>query len=166
MKLSDSPVPEVLTTHLWVLVCLSAVLCLCIKNKFHHGLHKYPGPFLASFTDWWRFWDVYRRRPEVTHLRLHRKHGDVVRLGPNYLSFANPDALKAIYGLNKGFIKVFLPLSKNFLLGSPRLQFRISPTSTGYSSPSHKAIPSHHFSAPQTTPSTLNSEDVSTLHFR
>ncbi|CAH0055590.1 unnamed protein product [Clonostachys solani] len=105
MKLSDSAIPAALTTHPWVLVCLSAVLCLCIKNKFHHGLHKYPGPFLASFTDWWRFWDVYRRRPEVTHLKLHRKHGDVVRLGPNYLSFANPDALKSIYGLNKGFIK-------------------------------------------------------------
>lgn len=51
--------------------------------------------------------DVYRRRPEVTHISLHRKHGDIVRLGPNALSFADPKALKAIYGLNKGFVKVW-----------------------------------------------------------
>lgn len=89
---------------------LSAGLVLCafwlLYNRYHKGLSKYPGPFLASLTDWWRFVDVWNRRPEVTHIRLHEKYGDVVRLGPNTLSFANPAALKAIYGLNKGFIKV------------------------------------------------------------
>lgn len=30
----------------------------------------------------------------------------MVRLGPNTLSFADPAALKAIYGLNKGYVKV------------------------------------------------------------
>ncbi|KAK7750744.1 hypothetical protein SLS62_007295 [Diatrype stigma] len=50
-------------------------------------------------------WDVYGQRPELTHQRLHAKYGDVVRLGPNTLSFADPKALKTIYGLNKGFLK-------------------------------------------------------------
>ncbi|KXJ84892.1 cytochrome P450 [Microdochium bolleyi] len=36
---------------------------------------------------------------------LHAKYGDVARLGPNSLSLANPEALKTIYGLNKGMIK-------------------------------------------------------------
>lgn len=76
------------------------------SNHFNHGLNRYPGPFLASLTDWWRFFDVYGRRPEVTHIKLHRKHGDVVRLGPNVLSFGNPAAVKQIYGLNRGFVKV------------------------------------------------------------
>lgn len=80
-------------------------------NRFNRGLNKYPGPTLASFTDWWRFYDVYKKRPEVTHQKLHAKHGDVVRLGPNTLSFANPKALKTIYGLNKGFVKVFREIS-------------------------------------------------------
>lgn len=75
-------------------------------NRYRHGLNKYPGPFLASLTDWWRFIDVWNRRPDMTHIKLHEKHGDVVRLGPNTLSFADPVALKAIYGLNKGFVKV------------------------------------------------------------
>lgn len=87
-------------------VLLIAFISYFILNYFHHGLHKYPGPFLAKITDWWRFVDVYRRRPEVTHISLHRKHGDIVRLGPNALSFADPKAVKAIYGLNKGFVKV------------------------------------------------------------
>ena len=76
------------------------------KNRFYRGLQEYPGPFLASLTDWWRFFDVYGRRPDITHRRLHKQHGDVVRLGPNNLSFADPKALKVIYGLNKGFKKV------------------------------------------------------------
>lgn len=83
------------------------------RNYFNNGLNKYPGPFLASITDWWRFWDVYKQRPEKTHQKLHAKHGDVVRLGPNNLSFADPKALKSIYGLNKGFVKVcFHPTNK------------------------------------------------------
>lgn len=90
----------------WPVVLIAVLASYLIKNRFTRGLNKYPGPFLASITDWWRFWIVYKRRPEVEHIRLHAKHGDVVRLGPNDLSFANPQALKDIYGLNKGFIKV------------------------------------------------------------
>jgi hypothetical protein len=92
--------------HHWPLILLFVSISYLLKNRFNRGLNKYPGPFLASLTNWWRFWDVYKRRPEVTHIKLHAKHGDVVRLGPNVLSFANPNALKTIYGLNKGFTKV------------------------------------------------------------
>lgn len=31
-------------------------------------------------------------------LELHRKYGDVVRVGPNELSFASPESFKDIYG--------------------------------------------------------------------
>ena len=91
-----------------VLFCLAAYLA---RNRFHNGLHRYPGPVLASLTDWWRFFDVLGRRPDITHIRLHRKHGDIVRLGPNALSFADPQALKTIYGLNKGLTKVRVQMS-------------------------------------------------------
>ena len=90
----------------WPVVLVVVLASYLIKNRFTRGLNRYPGPFLASITDWWRFWIVYKRRPEVEHIKLHAKLGDVVRLGPNDLSFANPQALKDIYGLNKGFIKV------------------------------------------------------------
>lgn len=96
---------HVLSQH-WLAVSVVALFLWLARNRYHNGLSKYPGPFLASITDWWRFFDVYGRRPEVTHRALHKKYGDVVRLGPNTLSFADPKALKTIYGLNKGFIKV------------------------------------------------------------
>lgn len=90
----------------WPVVVLLVLIAHLVRNHYKHGLQKYPGPFLASLTDWWRFFDVLGRRPDITHNQLHRKHGDIVRLGPNTLSFADPQALKTIYGLNKGFVKV------------------------------------------------------------
>jgi hypothetical protein len=92
----------------WLPVTFTVILAWLARNRYHNGLNKYPGPFLASLTDWWRFVDVYGRRPELSHIALHKKYGPVVRLGPNTLSFADPEALKTIYGLNKGFVKVCL----------------------------------------------------------
>lgn len=90
----------------WFLVISVVFGAYLVANYFNRGLNKYPGPVLAGLTDWWRFVDVYGRRPEITHIKLHREHGDIVRLGPNSLSFADPKAIKQIYGLNKGFVKV------------------------------------------------------------
>ena len=90
----------------WIAAFLLAVPIWLAKNRFKHGLNHYPGPLLASLTDWWRFFDVLGRRPDITHNKLHKQYGDVVRLGPNCLSFADPKAIKTIYGLNKGFKKV------------------------------------------------------------
>ncbi|KAE8336010.1 hypothetical protein BDV24DRAFT_178893 [Aspergillus arachidicola] len=87
---------------------------------FHNGLNRYPGPFLAKFTDLWRFLDVWGRQPHETHIALHRKHGDVVRIGPNTLSFSSPAATKVIYGLNKGFTKSeFYPVQMTVSKGEP-----------------------------------------------
>lgn len=97
----------------WPVVLGVVLFAYLIRNYFNHGLNKYPGPALAKVTDWWRFWDVYRRRPDITHLALHRKHGDIVRLGPNTLSFSNPRAVKQIYGLNKGMVKVHRSRSRH-----------------------------------------------------
>ena len=91
----------------WLALGLVASVAYLASNYLNHGLNKYPGPFLAKITDWWRFFVVYGRRPDITHLKLHRQHGDIVRLGPNSLSFGDPKALKEIYGLNKGYVKVW-----------------------------------------------------------
>ena len=101
------PLLQFLLEH-WLSVLGVTFISFLLSNRYHNGLNKYPGPFLASITNWWRFWVVYKKRPELEHIRLHEQHGDVVRLGPNNLSFSNPKALKTIYGLNKGFTKVRL----------------------------------------------------------
>lgn len=101
---AESIIP-LLKSH-WITLLGVTLVAYFLHQRYQKGLSRYPGPLLASFTNWWRVWDVYKRRPELTHIRLHRSLGDVVRLGPNCLSFADPKALKAIYGLNKGFVKV------------------------------------------------------------
>ncbi|KAL2150645.1 hypothetical protein VTH82DRAFT_7208 [Thermothelomyces myriococcoides] len=97
-------IARIISQH-WPSILVTVIVAWLVRNRYHNGLNKYPGPFLASLTDWWRFFDVYGRRPERSHIALHKKYGPVVRLGPNTLSFSDPEALKTIYGLNKGFIK-------------------------------------------------------------
>lgn len=93
-------------SHLLPYIVVSIFVFYTTSNYYKRGLHRFPGPFWARYTDLWRLIDVYGRRPDITHLKLHRQYGDVVRLGPNTLSFADPKAVKAIYGLNKGYTKV------------------------------------------------------------
>lgn len=94
----------------WPLIVPSFIVAYFLRNKYGYGIHQYPGPFLAAYTDWWRFFDALNRKSEKTFIALHEKYGDIVRIGPNALSFADPKALKTIYGLNKGFIKVYQSL--------------------------------------------------------
>lgn len=104
--------------YLYVALILAGVYLA--SQYFNKGLNRYPGPFFAKFTNIWRFIDVYKRRPEATHIQLHKKYGDIVRLGPNCLSFADPRALKVIYGLNKGFVKSdFYPVQMTVVKGEP-----------------------------------------------
>ncbi|PKS11344.1 hypothetical protein jhhlp_003106 [Lomentospora prolificans] len=116
----------------WLALAAFASVAWLAKNRYRRGLNKYPGPFLASLTDWWRFFDVYGRRPEITHIELHKKYGDVVRLGPNTLSFSNPKALKAIYGLNKGFIKSDFYIVQQSVVKGHRLASLFSTTDNSF----------------------------------
>jgi hypothetical protein len=138
----------------WPAVLGVALAAYLISNRFNHGLNKYPGPFLASLTDWWRFWIVYKRRPEVEHIRLHEKHGDVVRLGPNVLSFSDPKALKTIYGLNKGFTKVMnaMWIPTDHLTDTVVVRILPSTTISGEWSPPALAFQHHLRSLPRAAP--------------
>jgi hypothetical protein len=92
-------------SHVVVLiVALSGVYA--VFQRYGNGLHQYPGPFLASITNNWRLYDVWKRDTHYSFRRLHNQYGPVVRVAPNVLSFADPDAITDIYGLNKGYTKV------------------------------------------------------------
>ena len=155
----DSFLPLLRAYWPWILTV--AGVAYLLSNYFHNGLNKYPGPVPARFSNWWRVWDVWGRRPDITHLALHRKHGDVVRLGPNTLSFANPKALKQIYGLNKGFVKVFIypTWERTVLMSSDTLSrdFTLS------SRLSLKGNDCHHCSPPLTSPTMPTCADRSTM---
>ncbi|KAF1816447.1 cytochrome P450 [Eremomyces bilateralis CBS 781.70] len=89
----------------WPVILVTCIAARLLHNKYGRGLHRYPGPWLAAYMTIWRFLENYGRRTEWTHINLHRRYGDVVRLDPNALSFADPKAIKVIYGLNKGMVK-------------------------------------------------------------
>lgn len=115
-----------------ILISGLIVVSYFASNYFNHGLQRYPGPSFAKFTDLWRLLEVRRRRSEVTHLALHKRYGDVVRLGPNVLSFADPKAVKDIYGLNKGYVKSgFYPVQQSTFRGQ-RLPSLFSTTDESY----------------------------------
>lgn len=72
-------------------------------------LRTIPGPLLASMTNLWRLIDVLQGQHHDTLIRLHREHkSKLIRIGPNTVSVADPEAVKVIYGLNKGFQKVII----------------------------------------------------------
>jgi len=87
-----------------------------LKNKYGNGVHHIPGPLLASFTDYWRLFVVWGRRPEATHIKLHEKYGDLVRIGPKTVLVAEWEATKRIYALNAGYVKVHFRFLSSSLL--------------------------------------------------
>ena len=78
-----------------------------VGNVLHiYSLHRdIPGPFLAKFTDLWRFLLVTGRKSQETYIKLHKKYGDLVRVGPNCISISQPDLIPSIYGIGKGYVK-------------------------------------------------------------
>ncbi|KAF8191518.1 benzoate para-hydroxylase [Mycena galopus ATCC 62051] len=60
--------------------------------------HHIPGPFLARWTHLWLAYQAYRgRRYKAVHA-AHLRYGRLVRIAPNHISVASPEALSVIYG--------------------------------------------------------------------
>ncbi len=82
------------------------ILVYLVVNKYRRQLNSIPGPFVAGFTDLWRFFDALFANPHETHIKLHRQTGSsLVRIGPRTVSVADPALIPKIYGLNSGFTK-------------------------------------------------------------
>jgi hypothetical protein len=82
-----------------------------LNNKFQSGLSSIPGPIAASLTKYWRVYDVWKGKAHLTHIDLHRKHGPLVRLGPNHVSVADPAFIPRFYSIREDFTKTgFYPI--------------------------------------------------------
>ncbi|KAL9710326.1 hypothetical protein Ac2012v2_006624 [Leucoagaricus gongylophorus] len=69
------------------------------------GIRNYPGPFLAKFSDIWLVYVSKKgHRSEVIH-EMHSKYGSIVRIAPNHISIADPDALAVVYAHGNGTTK-------------------------------------------------------------
>ncbi|PWZ03049.1 cytochrome P450 [Testicularia cyperi] len=66
---------------------------------------KYPGPFLAKFTDFWLLRQAMKGHRYQSVHEAHQKHGKFVRIAPNHISVADHEALQPIYGHGTGTLK-------------------------------------------------------------
>ncbi|KAF2500018.1 cytochrome P450 [Lophium mytilinum] len=87
-----------------------------IYNLYLHPLRAYPGPFWARSC---RFWYInYALRGELPFsvYHAHQKYGPVVRVGPDELSYADPESWKEIYGHRPD--RGHIPKDPNFYLNT------------------------------------------------
>ncbi|KAK4147374.1 Pisatin demethylase [Dichotomopilus funicola] len=68
-------------------------------------LKRYPGPFLAGWTNLWRVWQVISGEYAPRMKKLHEKYGPIVRIGPNLLDLDIPELYRVIYGTDGKWIK-------------------------------------------------------------
>ncbi|EIN08191.1 cytochrome P450 monooxygenase pc-bph [Punctularia strigosozonata HHB-11173 SS5] len=70
-----------------------------------HNIRDIPGPTLAKFSDAWLGWVAAKgHRSEVVH-EMHAQYGPVVRIAPNHVSIAEPQALQIVYAHGNGSLK-------------------------------------------------------------
>src|SRR5579859_8111734 len=91
--------------QLGLIAPLGYVFLLFVYRRFFHPLAKYPGPFLASITRWWMVREVLSGEHDKHIRALHKKYGDIVRIAPNEVAIADPEAMKVIYSTGGGFTK-------------------------------------------------------------
>ncbi|CAK7201538.1 hypothetical protein SEUCBS139899_004244 [Sporothrix eucalyptigena] len=100
------PRPSLATTSA-VLASLTVIYSIAwvVYTRFFHPLARYPGPFWASISRFWMVNQIRLAQPEKTQKALHDRLGPIVRIAPNEVAIADPDAIKTIYGINSGFTK-------------------------------------------------------------
>jgi cytochrome P450 len=69
-----------------------------IYRVYFHPLSRFPGPKISAFTRLPHITAVAQGLPLQYIGRLHKEYGDVVRISPDELSFAHPQAWRDIYG--------------------------------------------------------------------
>lgn len=108
MALSLQDSVDFLKSHIYSIIVVAFVLDL-LRVRFRSGLRSIPGPTIAAYTGLWRLVDVWKGDAHHTAIKLHRKYGPLVRVGPNHVSVGDPKEISNIYGLNKGYTKVRNP---------------------------------------------------------
>ena len=102
-----------------VIVATLLFLVYLIYQRFWHPLAKYPGPFLATWTDFHKFSLFWSLRIDQRIGSLHQKYGPIVRIAPNELSFWNAEAVAPIYKSGKAMAKS--PFFDGFTTFNPNL---------------------------------------------
>ena len=96
--------------YLLLLIPFLYYLLPYIRNKALTGV---PAPFPAQFTNLWLMWQCRKGKRYRAVDAAHKKYGKVVRIQPNHVSIADPDAIQIIYGHGNGFLKAYVALPES-----------------------------------------------------
>ena len=81
---------------------LFIITTVTLRRHVQHPLYKFPGPFIASFSNvLYSYWYMGGRQP-FKLLELHKRYGPVVRVAPNDLSFNSAASWRDIYSFRQG----------------------------------------------------------------
>ncbi|KAE8373926.1 cytochrome P450 [Aspergillus bertholletiae] len=88
----------------WIAAAAVTIIALWLGANWWR-LRHIPGPFLASVTNLYRMSWVSTTRAHLILQDVHKKYGEVVRIGPNMVSFSNPAAIPTVYPMRAGLPK-------------------------------------------------------------
>ncbi|KAL0573598.1 hypothetical protein V5O48_008357 [Marasmius crinis-equi] len=102
-----------------------SALSIFVYRVFFHPLRKFPGPRLAAASTLYEaYYDIIQDGSFLEHLHwLHDVYGPVVRIGPNKLHFATPEAYHDIYTHGPTFTKSSSALYRAFGVGANSFTF-------------------------------------------
>lgn len=85
----------------YVLLLLPLIFYLWpyIQNR---SLRSVPGPPLARFSNLWLLYHTRRGRRYLAVDAAHKKYGPLVRIQPDHVSVADPDAIPVVYSSTGG----------------------------------------------------------------
>ncbi|KAL1962642.1 hypothetical protein VTN77DRAFT_9356 [Rasamsonia byssochlamydoides] len=103
--------------HPWITAATILFTQLAL-TRYRPGLRHVPGPFVASFLNWWKLRAVWNKNMHRENVRVHEDYGPIVRIGPNHVSVADPESMRIIYGVQNVFRKsAFYPLAEAIYRG-------------------------------------------------
>ncbi|KAF7288957.1 hypothetical protein MIND_01412300 [Mycena indigotica] len=94
---------SVITTGAIFLASLTASIVAYRLSPWHPLAHI-PGPMLAKVSKLWGVSLLIRGNRHLVLKKLHEKHGDFVRIGPNEVSVVHAEAIRSVLGTS-GFQK-------------------------------------------------------------
>ncbi|KAI4155609.1 MAG: hypothetical protein LQ340_000882 [Diploschistes diacapsis] len=88
----------------WALLFLP-ILYYVLPYLRNWSIRSIPGPPGAAFSNLWLLYQSRLGRRYLSVDRAHKKYGTFVRIQPDHVSIASPDAIPIIYGHGNGFLK-------------------------------------------------------------
>ncbi|PWY88534.1 benzoate 4-monooxygenase cytochrome P450 [Aspergillus heteromorphus CBS 117.55] len=123
-------------TRLPILCALIVVLTLVVSlavgayRLAFHPLRRYPGPWIAALSDLPYLYWTWAGTLQFKIKDFHDRYGEVIRIGPNSLTYRSPQVWREIYGTQRRF-----PKDPSFYVPTPS-----GPTIVGANDADHSRI--------------------------